>query len=270
MLKGLQLEIGLWLPLPHSKWSTGYAPHTPPLHFQWANTIPPLSPLSLDPGTRHFLCLDCSSPRCLYVFSFISFWSLLKYQLLGRPSLDNLSKLTALSPYTAQFLPSVFPMAIITICYSILYLISCLAPSAIVSALPEGQGFVRCCVLSTWYSIWPTVGAQQTVVTVICFPTHHAWLAVIWGWIGRAVGKWRNGEERWRKNKNMKIWKSMCLERWYGAKCKLGDFWLNNRGWGRPWWSSSKTLHSQCRVWSLVGKLKIPNATQCSIKWMNE
>lgn len=76
MLKGLQLEIGLWLPLPHSKWSTGQAPHTPPLHFQWAHTIPPLSPLSsptLDPGTRHFLCLECSSSKYLYVCSFISF-----------------------------------------------------------------------------------------------------------------------------------------------------------------------------------------------------
>ena len=75
MLTGLQLEIGLWLPLPHSKGSTGQAPHTPPLHFQWAHTIPPLSPLSsptLDPGTHHFLCLDCSSSKYLYVCSFIS------------------------------------------------------------------------------------------------------------------------------------------------------------------------------------------------------
>ena len=73
-------------------------------------------------------------------------WSLLKYQLLRRPSLDNLSKLIALSPYTAQFLTSVFPIALITIWYSILYLISCLAPSAIVSALPEGLLCSQCLV----------------------------------------------------------------------------------------------------------------------------
>ena len=71
----------------------------------------------------------------------------------------------------------------------ILYLISCLAPSATVSALPEGQGFLCCSVLSAWYSIWHVVGAQQTAVIVICFPTQHPWLAIIRGWIGRAIVK---------------------------------------------------------------------------------
>lgn len=199
MLKGLQVEIGLWLPLPHSKWSTGYVSHTLSLHFQWAHTIPPLSPLSsptLDPGSRHFLCLDCSSPKYLYVCSFTSFWSLLKYQLLRESFSGQLLQTYSSQPIRSPIPDLTFPYSTYRHLMFILYLISCLAPSATVSALPEGQGFLCCSVLSAWYSIWHVVGAQQTAVIVICFPTQHPWLAIIRGWIGRAIVKWRNGEER--------------------------------------------------------------------------
>lgn len=221
MLKGLQLEIGLWLPLPHSKWSTGQAPHTPPLHFQWAHTIPPLSPLSsptLDPGTRHFLCLDCSSSKYLYVCSFISFWSLLKYQLLRRPSLDNLSKLIALSPYADQFLTSVFPIALITIWYSILYLISCLAPSAIVAALPEGLLCSQCLVQHLAHSRCSTNCCHCDLLS---YPPSLVGCYLGMDWQShRKVKEWRREVKKEQEHENMEkyvfgemIWSKMQVRR---------------------------------------------------------
>lgn len=112
MLKGLQVEIGLWLPLPHSKWSTGCVSHTLSFHFQWAHTIPPLSPLSsptLDPGSRHFLCLDWSSPKYLYVCSFTSFWSLLKYQLLREAFSRQLLQTYSSQPIRSPIPDLIFP-----------------------------------------------------------------------------------------------------------------------------------------------------------------